>query len=133
MLTLPHNHGHKPPEVTAAWVQDQVAIYSSQDDVFNEQFLATVIFNSNSRNCNKDSNDCSQNGNNGTNYEVDVEFEDEADVYLQERGTQQVVCTSVPQLLPGPYALVGSQLRDVWKLIDDINGTCMVTLNPQQK
>ena len=100
--------------MTAAWLQEQVATYSSQDDVFNEPFLATVIFNSSSQ-------------------EEDVKITDEAHVYLQKHGTDQVVCTSVPQLLPGPYALVGKQLRDVWKLVDDINGTCVVTLKPQQR
>lgn len=89
-------------------------MYSGQDDVFHEQFLNTVIFHS-------------------TSQGEDVKITDEARLYLQERGTQQVVCASVPQLLPGPYVLVGTQLRDVWKLVDDINGTCVATLKPQQR
>jgi hypothetical protein len=101
--------------VAATWVQDQIARYSSEDDVFNEQFLATVIFHGSS------------------SQEEDIKVTDEAHVYLRRRGTEQVVCTSVPQLLPGPFAIVGSQLRDVWKLVDDVNGTCMVTLSPNQK
>ncbi len=112
MFTLPH--GHELAEVTATWIQDQVEIYSSQDDVFTEEFLATIIFHSNSQ-------------------EEGVKITHEAHAYLQGRGTEQVVSSSLPQLLPGPYALVGKQLRDVWKLTDDINGTCMATLKPQRK
>ncbi|KAK0111635.1 hypothetical protein ONS95_001980 [Cadophora gregata] len=103
-----------PSEVTATWVQEQVARYSNEDDVFNEQFLATVIFHVRS------------------SQDESIKVTDEAHIHLRGCGTEQVVCTSEPQLLPGPFAIVGSQLRDVWKLVDDVNGTCMVTLNPNQ-
>ncbi|TVY83904.1 Amidase [Lachnellula suecica] len=111
VFTLPQSH--KLHEVTATWVRDQVATYISLDDVFNEQFMATVIFHS-------------------SDQDVDVKVTDEARVYLDEHGTEEVICTSVPQLKPGPYALVGKQLRDVWKLVDDFNGTCMSSLKPKQ-
>jgi hypothetical protein len=117
VFTLPR--GQESLEVAATWVQDQIARYSREDDVFDEHFLSTVIFHSGSGSSSSE--------------DEEVEFTEEARVYLQGRGTERVIIITEPQLLPGPYAIVGSHLRDVWKLVDDINGTCMVTLNPQQK
>jgi hypothetical protein len=101
------------PTVTSDWMRELVEKYNSCDDVFDKAFLEIVVF--------------------AGAREYDVEFTDEAQQYLRELGNQQVVFVSSPGLLPGPYALVGGELRDVWKLVDDSNGTCMATLKPQSK
>jgi hypothetical protein len=46
VFTLPR--GQESLEVAATWVQDQIARYSREDDVFDEHFLSTVIFHSGS-------------------------------------------------------------------------------------
>ncbi|OKL58530.1 hypothetical protein UA08_06367 [Talaromyces atroroseus] len=85
--------------------------YHDCDDVFDEAFLHTVVFNGN---------------------EIgEVEYADEAREYLRQLGNEETLFVSSPELLPGPYALVGGELRDVWKLVDDTNGTCMTTLESQ--
>ena len=87
--------------------------YEARDDVFHRAFLTVVIFA-------------------GAN-EHDVEVTDSARQYLRELGNQQVMFVSTPELLPGPYALVRGNLRGVWKLVDDSNGTCMATLKSQSQ
>ncbi|KAF4992471.1 hypothetical protein FGRMN_7142 [Fusarium graminum] len=104
-----------PPEsvneiITAKWLKDTVEIYR-QDDVFHTSFLGNIIF-------------C------GADRET-VSLTDEATAYLGEIGNQSTFCTASPELLPGPYAYVNQQLREAWKLMDDFNGTCMVTLKPR--
>ena len=81
------------------------------DVVFHEAFLATIIFH-------------------GVKEDF-VELTDDARRYLTELGNERVVFHSSPDLLPGPYVIIGQKLRDAWKLIDDVNGTCMATLKPQ--
>ncbi|KAF7555388.1 hypothetical protein G7Z17_g2234 [Cylindrodendrum hubeiense] len=62
----------------------------------------------------------------------DIEITPEALRYLRSLGNTATISdiTLFPQLLPGPYALVKQVLREVWKLVDDSNGTCMATLRP---
>ena len=101
------------PRVTADWVRTSVDKYKNADNFFDRAFFAIVIFH-------------------GAE-EDDVEFTDEARDYLSTLGNEKIICVSSPRLLPGPYVLEDSQLRDVWRLVDDANGTCMTTLKPQSK
>lgn len=87
--------------------------YKTADDVFDDAFLATVIFHGAS--------------------EDDVELAEEAQAYLAKLGIKQVIFLALPELLPRLYALVGNELRDVWKLVDDADETYMATLKPQSK
>jgi hypothetical protein len=87
--------------------------YEKGDDVFDKAFLATVIFY-------------------GVE-EHDVTLTDRAREYLGKLGNKHIAFITSPRLLPGPYVLVGNELRDVWKLVNDSNGTCMVTLKPNLK
>ncbi|KAK3328636.1 amidase signature domain-containing protein [Cercophora scortea] len=105
--------GIRHPKVTADWVRPIIEAYKNNDDVFSHDFLATVIF-----------------------YGTDkrhVQFADDAREYLTQLGNKHVIFmpATSPTLWPGPYALVKGKLRNVWKLVDDSNGTCMVTLKPQ--
>jgi hypothetical protein len=110
VFTLPKDDKLK---VTADYIRQQVNRYNEVDDVFHNAFLATVVLE-------------------GTKEDV-ITITNDAREYLHGLGTQRIICTESENLLPGPYAVVGDQLRDAWKLIDDINGTCMVTLKPQSK
>lgn len=99
-------------QFTARWVQDTIKEYEQQDDVFHIAFLETVFFHGSE------------------------ELTNEARDYLTKLGNKQVVFISPTQrldLLPGPYAQFGHELRDVWKLATDINGVSMVTLEPNLK
>ncbi|KAK0631095.1 amidase signature domain-containing protein [Bombardia bombarda] len=97
-------------ELTADWVKAAVAGYL-EDDVFDAAFLATVIF------CQAE--------------DSHVDLTSAAREYICKLGNQRVIFADLPDVLPGPYAIVGAQLRDVWKLIDDSYGTCMAALQPQ--
>ncbi|OQN95269.1 hypothetical protein B0A48_18566 [Cryoendolithus antarcticus] len=101
----------KKPTGTHRWIRDAVQHYLERDDVFNESFLASVIFQ-------------------GAG-EDDVACSEEAREHLRALGNQSITFISAPTLLPGPYAIIDQQLRDVWKLIDDSYGSCMATLKPQ--
>ncbi|KAL7917263.1 amidase signature enzyme [Trichoderma austrokoningii] len=79
------------------------------DDVFREEFLACVVFNTSRK----------------------PSISDEAISLLREHGIKYVV-TSSKDYLPGPHVIVDQELREVWKLVDDSNGTCMVTVKPQK-
>lgn len=89
--------------------------YKSSDDVFHEAFLVGVIFF-------------------GIR-EDETEITDQARMYLSRLGNKWIKCVSPAdtdgEVLPGPYVLLKNQLRDVWRLVDDKNRTCMVTLRPQ--
>lgn len=52
----------------------------------------------------------------------------EADEHLKQLGNLFIVIVAESDLLPGPYTLVGNEMRDVWKIVDDSFGTCMTTL-----
>lgn len=108
VFTLPQNVKLR---VTADWVRVSVEKYETDDNVFDKAFLVTVIFYG----AKKD----------------DVELTDESREYLGKLGNEQVLFVSSPELLPGPYVLVGHELRDVWKIVDDSSGNRMATLKPQ--
>jgi hypothetical protein len=90
-----------------------VGAYETKDDVFHTAFLDTVVFS----------------GADGAH----VNFTKEAQEYLGKLGNQHVIFVPSFELLPGPYVLIGNELRDVWKITDDSHGTCMATLKPQSK
>ena len=100
-------------KVTLDYIRQRVKVYNEVDDVFHIAFLATVVFQAPEANA--------------------FSITDDAREYLQRLGTNCIINAESEDLLPGPYALIGNQLKDVWKLIDDINGTCMVTLKPQSR
>ncbi|KAI1127063.1 amidase signature domain-containing protein [Nemania abortiva] len=102
----------KIPQVSGEWIRSRVERYLAEDDVFNTSFLKTVVF-------------CGLEG--------DGELSNDASEYLSHLGNERVVFLSKPYLLPGPYACWGEEIRDVWKLVDDSNGTCMATLKPQER
>lgn len=112
-----HQHGSSEKrQITASWVQDTLQEYEQRDDVFDTAFLATVVFH-------------------GAE-ERSVALTDEAREYLGKLGNKQVAFVAspeLPELLPGPYVLVGHELRDVWKLATDTHGASMVTLEPKLK
>ncbi|UKZ82671.1 hypothetical protein TrVFT333_010465 [Trichoderma virens FT-333] len=87
-----------------------------KDDVFNETFLANVIFLESRKRHRIDKHSITK----------------ETIKFLKEHGMKQCIFSSSPNYLPGPHVMVGQELREVWKLVDDSNGTCMVTLKPQQ-
>ncbi|KAF3480209.1 uncharacterized protein GIQ15_05556 [Arthroderma uncinatum] len=103
-------------EITVDWMRDNVERYKLLDDVFHEAFLAGVIFL------------CAG--------EEHVKVTDEAWTYLLKSGAQWI--KYIPALgagqnvLPGPCAISRNRICDVWKLVDDTNGTCMNALWPQQ-
>lgn len=107
---LPPNGG---TPVTAERIQTKVKEYRDWDDVFDMAFLAIVLFL----------------GNSDSNGDLTQEARD----YPKSHGNERVVALSSSRLLPGPYAIVGRELRDVWKLVDDFNGACMTTLVPRTK
>lgn len=111
VMRLPQ--GSNNPAISGNWLREIVARYDDHDDVFEKAFLEIVLFT--------------------RVKDDDVEFTDEAKRYLRELGNLQVIFSFSTDLLPGPYALVGGELRDVWKLIDDSNGTCMATFKPQTR
>ncbi|RSM10374.1 hypothetical protein CDV31_007250 [Fusarium ambrosium] len=107
VITLPEQESIR---ITVEWLQDRLSSYS-KDDVFNNSFLATIVFQ-------------------GPEKDV-VASTKEITEYLEGLGCQTTCFCSLPGLLPGPYVYVNQQLRHVWKLVDDTNGTCMVTLKPR--
>lgn len=100
------------PTITAAWVLDVIAEYV-RDDVFQTSFLDTVVFS--------------------RTYASDFEITQEAYEHLKQLGNRYIVIVAEPDPPPGPYALVGNEMRDVWKIVDDSFGTCMTTLRPQSR
>jgi hypothetical protein len=101
--------------ITKDWVSGRVQTYKESDDVFQDSFLAGVVFLGAS--------------------EDEVEITNEAQEYLSKSGNQWIKCINPPinsgKVLPGPYVLLENRLRDVWKVVDDHNGTCMTTFRPQ--
>ncbi|RKK89170.1 hypothetical protein BFJ68_g16775 [Fusarium oxysporum] len=96
-------------QVTAQWLKESVELYQN-DDVFHNSFLANIVFH-------------------GTESDA-LDITDEATEYLREIGNKSTACSILAGFLPGPYAYINQQLREAWKLVDDYNGTCMVTLKP---
>lgn len=78
--------------------------YKSTDDVFHEAFLVGVLFY-------------------GIR-EDEAEITDQARMYLSKLGNKWIEYKSSAgtgrEVLPGPYLLLNNQLRDVWRLVDDV-------------
>ncbi|RSL54933.1 hypothetical protein CEP54_009624 [Fusarium duplospermum] len=101
VITLPQQESR---QITVEWLQDRLSSYS-KDDVFNDSFLANIVFQ-------------------GPDKDF-VASTKEAAEYLEGLGAQTTCFCSLPGLIPGPYVYIDQQLRHVWKLVDDSNGTCM--------
>ncbi|KAJ4865610.1 amidase domain-containing protein [Trichoderma breve] len=106
-----------PPEnsidISEEWMRKHLDEYKT-DDVFNEVFLANVVFlESRQRNA-----------------FGRPHITKDAINFLYEHGTKQYTSSSSSNYLPGPHVLVDQELREVWKLVDDSYGTCMITLKP---
>ena len=95
------------------WLRAKVKEYEDSDDVFQPAFLSTVIFLGSEEN--------------------NIDVTDGARKYLGTIGNERFLSIASLRILPGPYAIVSSELREVWKLMDDTNGTCMTTLKPQEQ
>lgn len=108
---LPQQNGF---QVTKEWIHQGVQWYKAQDDAFNISFLYYVVF--------KVVPGFDQH---------EVQMTPDAKNYLKALGN--MVCSfdaALPaELLPGPYALVKGELRQVLKLVDD----SMATLKPLSK
>ncbi|KAL7934352.1 amidase signature domain-containing protein [Trichoderma chlorosporum] len=125
-LTLPQTVGltlttvfpvpsDRSTEISDEWIRKHLDEYK-QDDVFNEAFLANVVFLEPRKGHGFDRHSITK----------------EAFQLLEDHGMKQCVFNSSASYLPGPHVMVDQELREVWKLVDDSNGTCMVTLKPQQ-
>jgi len=110
VFVLPKEDSFK---VTSDYIRQQVSKYNELDDVFHNAFLATVVLQGPG--------------------EDSVTITPEARDFLHSLGMRRIIREESNVLLPGPYAIVEGHFRDVWKLVDDINGTCMVTLKPQSQ
>jgi hypothetical protein len=53
--------------------------------------------------------------------------------HLEKLRNRYIVVVAESDLLPGPYALDGNEMGDVWKIVDDSFGTCMTALRPQSR
>ncbi|EHK47285.1 uncharacterized protein TrAtP1_010052 [Trichoderma atroviride] len=98
-----------PASITDEWIRKCLDGYK-HDDVFGEEFLQCVVFNTSRK----------------------LSVSNEAIHLLREHGMKEYVVTSSTDYFPGPHVIVDQELREVWKLVDDSNGTCMVTLKPQK-
>ncbi|EHK20648.1 uncharacterized protein TRIVIDRAFT_223620 [Trichoderma virens Gv29-8] len=101
--------------ISDEWMRRRLDEYK-KDDVFNEAFLANVIFLESRKRHRIDKHSITK----------------ETIKFLKEHGMKQCIFSSSPNYLPGPHVMVDQELREVWKLVDNSNGTCMVTLKPQQ-
>ncbi|KAH6999149.1 hypothetical protein BKA56DRAFT_685085, partial [Ilyonectria sp. MPI-CAGE-AT-0026] len=101
-------------QVTKEWIHQGVKWYKAQCDVFNTSFLYYVVF--------KVVPGVDQH---------DVQITPDAENYLKALGNMAwSFDAALPaELLPGPYALVKGELRQVLKLVDD----SMATLKPLSK
>ncbi|KKP04311.1 hypothetical protein THAR02_03588 [Trichoderma harzianum] len=100
-------------EISEAWMRKILDEYKT-DDMFNEAFLANVVF-------------LQPRGRRGEH-----PVTKDAIKFLQEHGMKDYTFISSSNYLPGPHVLADQELREVWKMVDDSNGTCMVTLKLQQ-
>jgi hypothetical protein len=96
--------------ITDDWIRKCLDEYK-HDDVFSEEFLQCVVFNASRK----------------------PKVSNEAIDLLREHGMKEYVVTSSTDYFPGPHVIVDQELREVWKLVDDSNKTCMVTLKPQKE
>jgi len=93
-------------ELSAEWIQTTIDVYQ-EDDVFRADFIQTVVFTG----------------------AKEIKLSDKAREYLAEMGNHYIHFHPSP-IPPGPYAIIDGELREVWKLVDDVYGTCMATLKP---
>ncbi|KAF2020416.1 amidase signature enzyme [Aaosphaeria arxii CBS 175.79] len=100
-------------QLTADYIRSQVDKYSETDGVFQKAFLAVVVLE-------------------GLEEEF-VTVTQQARDYLNSLGARSIICTSNKSISPGPYVIIDGHLRNAWKVVDDSNGTCMVTVKPQSK
>ncbi|PKK51768.1 hypothetical protein CI102_3128 [Trichoderma harzianum] len=98
-------------EISMAWMRKILDEYRT-DDVFNQAFLANVVFIQ------------------PRERREEHPITKDAIRFLQEHGMKQYAFGSSSNYLPGPHVMVDQELREVWKLVDDSYGTCMVTLKP---
>ena len=98
--------------ITADWILSRLKIYNL-DDVFENAFLELVVLA-------------------GMKL-TRVEITEEARTCLGKLRNLEILIACSTDLLPGPYAVRDGKLRDVWKLYEDSNETCMTTLKPQSK
>ncbi|KAF3066121.1 Glutamyl-tRNA [Trichoderma lentiforme] len=103
-----------PPgeRVTLQWTQQLLAKYNG-DDVFNNAFLSTVVFNNTLSNARHD-------------------FDEEARDFLKSSGAEKFLYFFNLDLAPGPYIKLNGELWEAWRLVDDSHETCMVALKPRQ-
>ncbi|KKP06858.1 glutamyl-tRNA(Gln) amidotransferase [Trichoderma harzianum] len=105
--------GNRGKRITKKWVKRSLEKYR-QDDVFDNAFLANIIFY-----------DALMTG------QPDVRLKGEA--LLQRSGKITMnFADKNDNLVPGPHILWNQQLWQVCKLVDDSYETCMVALKPQQ-
>ncbi|KAL6895047.1 amidase signature domain-containing protein [Trichoderma evansii] len=97
--------------VSVAWIRDCLDEYR-RDDVFSKEFLAYVVFVAPRK--------------------PKPQVSKEAIHFLKEHGMKEHIVLSSTDYSPGPHVIVDQQLREVWKLVDDLHGTCVVTLKPQR-
>ncbi|KAM0259427.1 hypothetical protein ACHAQJ_003321 [Trichoderma viride] len=98
-----------PAKISYEYMRQCLDEYRS-DDVFRDDFLACVVFHASRK----------------------LHISKDVIGFLKARGMKEYIVNSSPGYLPGPHVIVRQELREVWKLIDDINGTCMITLKPQR-
>ena len=107
----------EPREITEQWIRYRISQYAQQDDVFQPGFLQLAVFYAlGNRN---------------------IELTPGTCTFLKSVGTRWI---DIPpsyslgsNVLPGPYALVGNRLCEVWKLHKDTHGTLLTSLSPDLK
>jgi hypothetical protein len=104
-----------PPSISEVWLQSRITKYKQSDDVFRLEFLESVIFV------------CEG------NFEIDIS--PSAKNFLETLGSKRIHFLakdsySDSELKPGPHAIVGKHLREVWRLYSDTHGTLLTALKP---
>ena len=110
-MTVFHLSNEKSIQLTEKWLHEIIDEYKNRDDIFTESFLSGVIFYGPS----------------------ESKLTNEAQEYLKKHGNKWIkfLSASGPIPLPGPYACIAGNMRDVWKLVEDSHGTCMTSIRPQ--
>ncbi|KAH7169961.1 hypothetical protein EDB81DRAFT_940931 [Dactylonectria macrodidyma] len=96
--------------VTEKWVRRVIESYRDADNMFDWCFLQHIIF------IGPDS--------------ANIEMMPAAECYLCALGCLSFSSdpSLFPEILPGPYVLIEQCLREVFKVVDDANTTCAMTL-----
>lgn len=98
-------------KVTAHWLREAISNYEIGDEVFHRAFLANVIFLIADKS--------------------EALVSEDAQEQLRAMGNEKIIFWASGDSLPGPYAIVNQELRDVWRLVDDSSGTSMIMVKPQ--